>query len=382
MTKLGRWKDNIQQIQAQILENSPDGLLPKSDLTNAFDDFGDIRPERLFVCYFGHLPNIVHQEEIALMKAYDFFKKHYQKELKNHVFEVGVDSEDFDEGKLRPRDFYCFLYEDLIVRFEGVRRITYFFNKTDVTKVEEIIDRLSQFFHKKKDQPEIHLLINTREGIATRKMSLTMPQIDIESNYNDDFMPIHETIYRRLSRYNDKGLVLLHGKPGTGKTSYLRFLAGSLKKKVIFLPTDMAPVMTKPELISLLMDNRNSVLVIEDAEKIIVDRNVNDHSPVSTLLNLADGLLADCLHIQVICSFNTDLSNVDKALLRKGRLIAKYEFTELQVPKAQALSDKLGFTSHITVPTTLAAIYNQEEQEFMQMKGMARVGFNLGQDSA
>lgn len=198
-------------------------------------------------------------------------------------------------------------------------------------------------------------------------MSLTIPQMDIASNYNDDFLPIHETIYRRLNRYNDKGLVLLHGKPGTGKTSYLRFLAGSLKKKVIFLPTDMAPVMTKPELISLLMDNRNSVLVIEDAEKIIVDRNVNDHSPVSTLLNLADGLLADCLHIQVICSFNTDLSNVDKALLRKGRLITKYEFTELQVPKAQALSDKLGFTSHITVPMTLAAIYNQEEQEFMQM---------------
>ena len=382
MTKLGRWKDNIQQIQAHIMENSPDGLLSKSDLTNAFDDFGDIRPERLFVCYFGHLPNIVHQEEMALVKAYDFFKTHYQKELKNHVFEVGVDSEDFDEGKLRPRDFYCFLYEDLIVRFEGVRRITYLFYKTDVAKVEEIIDRLSQFFHKKRDQPDIHLLVKTREGIETRKMSLTKPRMDIASNYNDDFLPIHETIYRRLSRTNDKGLVLLHGKPGTGKTSYLRFLAGSLKKKVIFLPTDMAPVMTKPELISLLMDNRNSVLVIEDAEKIIVDWDINDHSPVSTLLNLADGLLADCLHIQVICSFNTDLSNVDKALLRKGRLIAKYEFTELQVPKAQALSDKLGFTSHITAPMALAAIYNQEEQEFMQMKGMARVGFNLGQDSA
>lgn len=72
-----------------------------------------------------------------------------------------------------------------------------------------------------------------------------------------------------------------------------------------------------------------------------MDENSNNsYSPVSTLLNLADGLLSDCLNIQIVCSFNTDLSMVDKALMRKGRLIAKYEFKELEVEKAQNLSNK------------------------------------------
>jgi ATP-dependent 26S proteasome regulatory subunit len=115
--------------------------------------------------------------------------------------------------------------------------------------------------------------------------------------------------------------------------------------------------------------------VIEDAENIIIDRNKQGSSSVSALLNLADGLLSDCLNIQIVCSFNTDLSRVDSALLRKGRLIAKYEFLELETPKAQALSDKLGFATTIDKPMTLTAIYNQEETDFQPIVRRNVIGF-------
>jgi ATP-dependent 26S proteasome regulatory subunit len=126
-----------------------------------------------------------------------------------------------------------------------------------------------------------------------------------------------------------------------------------------------------------LIDHPNSIFVIEDAENIIIDRNHNGSSSVSALLNLADGLLSDCLNIQIICSFNTDLSYVDSALMRKGRLIAKYEFAELEMSKAQALSNKLGFSSAITLPMTLAAVYNQHEREFGATVQRKTIGFNV-----
>jgi hypothetical protein len=53
------------------------------------------------------------------------------------------------------------------------------------------------------------------------------------------------------------------------------------------------------------------------------------------------------LNLQIICTFNTDLTNVDEALLRKGRLIAKYEFKALAEQKSQALSNDLGFSTYI-----------------------------------
>jgi hypothetical protein len=137
----------------------------------------------------------------------------------------------------------------------------------------------------------------------------------------------------------------------------------------------MAASITDPGLMNVMIDNPNSVFVIEDAENIIIDRNQNGSSSVSALLNLADGLLSDCLNIQIICSFNTDLSRVDSALMRKGRLIAKYEFKELETQKAQALSDKLGFDTQITEPMTLASVYNQNDAEFAPTVHRKTVGF-------
>jgi hypothetical protein len=229
---------------------------------------------------------------------------------------------------------------------------------------------------RRKKANSISLLVNGSSGLETSSMTVTRPKLTINDNYNDDFLPIHQTILKRLQTKNDKGLVLLHGKPGTGKTSYIRYLLTKSKKKVIFLPPNMAGAITDPGLIKVLIRNPNSIFVIEDAENIVIDRNRNGHSPVSALLNLADGLLSDCLNIQIICSFNTDLSRVDNALMRKGRLIAEYEFKELEIDKAQALSDKLGFSSVIDMPMVLTDVYNQTETRFQQPVWRKVVGFS------
>jgi ATP-dependent 26S proteasome regulatory subunit len=186
---------------------------------------------------------------------------------------------------------------------------------------------------------------------------------------------VHQTIVKRLSQKNDKGLVLLYGKAGTGKTSYIRHLISKVKKKFIFLPPHLTKEIASPQLISILTEHPNSIFVIEDAENIIIDRDKKEDSPVTTLLNITDGLLSDCLNVQIICTFNTNVSNVDNALMRKGRLIAKYEFAELETDKAQALSDKLGFSSRINKPMTLAAIYHQNEDDYQHLKKRSAIGF-------
>ena len=73
---------------------------------------------------------------------------------------------------------------------------------------------------------------------------------------------------------------------------------------------------------------------------------------------------ADCLNVQIICSFNTDILKIGSALLRKGMLIAMYEFKELESEKAQRLSNNLGYHTLINEPMTLTSIYNQNEKDF------------------
>lgn len=61
--------------------------------------------------------------------------------------------------------------------------------------------------------------------------------------------------------------------------------------------------------------------------------------------------------------FNSSLTLIDSALLRKGRLIAKYEFGKLGVSQSQRLSSHFGFKTVIGRPMTIAEIAGQHERQ-------------------
>ena len=351
----------------------------KTNLGDLFVDRGNntLNEFYVFLAHFNTVPNFDYRTNIDCNKANAWFLNQYRDEIKDcHFFNRYLNKNKDPELD----DIFYFLGEDLMVNFDvNNSTIRFLFRNTPIDKIKEIADGIKCFKKRKKVsfKPEISLLVNTKHGLDTRSMEITKPKLSIADNYNADFIEIHKTIHSRLSKKNDKGLVLLHGKPGTGKTSYIRYLIASVKKDVIFLPPNMATAITNPDLMRTLIENPNSIFVIEDAENIVVDREQNGSSPVSALLNLSDGLLSDCLNIQIVCSFNTDISKVDSALLRKGRLIAKYEFKELETQKAQALSDKLGFNSIVSQPMTLTEIYNQEEKDFSDQRTRRTIGFRV-----
>lgn len=366
-------------MEKKLLNYKPFDLEKTTAKMNLSEVFADrsgtyINELTLFMAHFNCIPNLIQEIEIDCKKANCWFAENYESEIKQNYY-----NKRYFGGSIKSEldDIFYFIYDDLIVDFDTCSSMVRFlYNKTEISKVEGIIAGIKKFKKRRqKGKPEISLLIRTTKGIDTKSLSLTKQKISIENNYNEDFKEIHKTILKRLSHNNDKGLVMLHGKPGTGKTSYIRYLITSLKKNVIFLPPDMASAITDPNLIGILIDNPNSIFVIEDAENIIIDRNNSGSSAVSALLNISDGLLADCLNVQIICSFNTDIAKVDSALMRKGRLIAKYEFKELETEKAQRLSDKLGYKNKIERPMKLADIYNQNETSFQQNQTRNTIGF-------
>lgn len=353
----------------------------KLNINEVFSDRGSyyLNEFKLYLAYFNVIPNATHEVNIDCKKAHTWFIENYKKEIRDCYYNKRY----FNRSKTAIYDdIFYILFDDLLVDFDtNSNTVRFLFRNTATDRVENLMSEVKKFKERKqRDKPEMSLLVFSKHGIETKSLTIKKPKLSIDDNYNSDFKDIHNTIIKRLSKKDDKGLVLLHGKPGTGKTSYIRYLISTLKKNVIFLPPSMASEITNPNLVSILIDNPNSIFVIEDAENIIMDRNKEGASPVSALLNITDGLLSDCLNIQIICSFNTDISKVDNALLRKGRLIAKYEFKELEVEKARELSKKLGYNSNLNERMTLTDIYNQTDREFNKPKretiGFKSIGFN------
>ena len=249
-----------------------------------------------------------------------------------------------------------------------------FCNK-DYEKANNMILAFSKHKELEKEADfEINIITQSNYGLDLKSLAIQPTELDLDLYYNDDFKAVDAVIKERLSKENEKGIVLLHGLPGTGKTTYLRHLIGGLKKKVLFVSPGVAGNLMNPEFMDLLLDNPNAVLIIEDAENIIMDRRYSSQSSVSNLLNISDGLLSDCLNVQIICTFNSAVNMIDEALMRKGRLIARYEFGKLDIAKAQNLSNHLRLDQVISKPMTLAEITNPDEN-FHEAVHTSVIGF-------
>lgn len=357
--------DNLQESNSQVNENAADLIFPSLSR-------GYLNEYCLFHYLYKTIPNKVSENNIDINKARRWFVKKYGHLIQDSYFNkinTGDDTETYDEN------FIYLLSPDLMVYFDvNARAVRYLFNKTDLEFTGQLIKGMNAFKRVNSNGPEIFLLVMKISYFDIERFTLKQPSYTIEENYNDDLMPVHNQLLTRLNTDYDKGIALLHGDPGTGKTSYLRYLTSTLRKRVIFFPPNLTNSITHPDLITILLENPNSILVIEDAENILLDRNSNDNSAVSALLNISDGLLSDCLGIQIICTFNTDVAKIDSALLRKGRLITSYKFEALEMDKAQKLSDKLGFKNQITSPMRLTDIYNQDETKQPPIEN-GKIGF-------
>ena len=340
------------KIANQYMRFSDEYLIKQEDVFSLLEEFGfkEIFNKGMFMMS-AHYENKVYELEtndgIVLVGVDSIIKKWLGKVTKSYKADRGV-----------------------VLLFCGNIDTDYFNN---------IIERFSKLLKKRKEKENnISLVIQTQRGYDTTTFELPQQKLDIELGYGKSFKPIHEKIIHKLNEPKSKGLVLLHGTPGTGKTHYLKYLASKIKnKRVLFIPPFLADFITSPEMTPFLIQNSNSILFIEDAERVITDRNNGGGNGVSNILNITDGILSDILNIQIVATFNMDKAKIDEALLRKGRLIAEHKFEALPIEDSQALVNHLGYEYTVTKPMTLTEIYNLGETEYKsEDKGRPTIGFN------
>lgn len=313
--------------------------------------------------FFEPVENINYVEFLKKSGNFITYTQVYKNKEFNYFILVDPDVSDPEDG-----DDYDFR--------EGVYKLSYvYYDSTDQSGCKTMVDSLNTIFTVPlEDQAVIYVVLKTSYGYRLKRELIKPFSMDVKTMYNDDFKPVYDNIVDKLHN-TKKGIVLLDGTAGTGKTNMIKNLTKEIpEKKFIYVSSNMIPSLTDPAFIGLLMENKGSILVLEDCETYLKDRESAGNEVVSSLLNLSDGIMSDVLELQIIATFNAGIESIDRALLREGRLISEYKFEVLSIDKTKKLLKKLKKETSDD-PMTLAQIYNSGNGTSKSQTERKAIGF-------
>jgi hypothetical protein len=216
------------------------------------------------------------------------------------------------------------------------------------------------------------------EPVDLRKSHNHAPD-DLDLLYGHGFAGWVDSYSDTLMTKNS-GLTLLEGPPGTGKTSFLRQLIHRMREthRFYFVPPANVGLLSNPEFIGFWSRQHASnpearfVCVLEDAEGLLMVRGNDNRRQAGAILNITDGLLADFLRLQIVCSINCHSSEIDPAFMRPGRLVAHRIFSRMEPQSARRIAEKFDRLLPIQKDYSLAEIFNADERQCTESP---RIGF-------
>ena len=195
----------------------------------------------------------------------------------------------------------------------------------------------------KKEEEHINVYVNDNHGYFDKSNSI--PERSLETIYIPEKQKIRirdriDTFLKKETRdlfvkmgRSYKLIILLHGPPGTGKSSLIKSLASEFKKNICLYMNNRKYQDT--DFFSSLRNLReDSFLVFEDADCIFNTENVEGKSGLtfSAVLNTFDGLASPVSGAKPLVVFVTTnhLDKLDKRLIRPGRIDMFEEIGEMK----------------------------------------------------
>ena len=215
-------------------------------------------------------------------------------------------------------------------------------------------------------------MLSARDGTVLTEFvkvqrPLTLSDETLALHYGSDF-PAWEMEWINQLIERPCGVSVLFGPPGCGKTTYLRSLMGKLIDDFVFyfLPVSEFHALATPALVSFWVaetrrrGTKQKIVILEDAEDLLLPREQGHRDKVSNLLNIGDGFLGDHLKLHLVATTNVPMRSFDPAVTRPGRLMGSREFSRLKRAEAEGLAAAKGIQIPEQADYSLAEIYCHE----------------------
>jgi len=293
---------------------------------------------------------------------------------RNYFTEVLPDEESFiinDKMFVKISDYiYCsYIVIDRKHENSIVNEITFFYKSEDnFETIQEIVEKLNSCaVNFEEDANNLNtVVLSSTSGLEIEPIDMSDFDIDnFNLYYTKQTGKDINKLVKEIKKSN-KGLSILHGERGTGKTSVINYLASKLGRIVIFIPNNMIEhTINNPEFRKFLKRYIKPVIIIDDCEMLFHEYFTKSNMFANNLLQMVDGFLSDSMEVNIIAIFNVvSEDEIDHSLLESNNLLKVIEFDSLSPEESTELSEYLGNNKQYKNKTSvLDIIRNKKPRE-------------------
>lgn len=267
--------------------------------------------------------------------------------------------------ELKENIFMSFTHIDKLMTGYITNVIIYY--KTDLYKdIEEYVPNLEKInFQEEIEEFKISCANITPNGLELEPMELMLADYDnVDSYINDDTFKSINKLSKKINKL-DKGLSIIYGNRGSGKTTILNWIASNSTKSVIFIPlSTIDATINNPNFKTHLMRNDGTLLIIDDCELFNSDMYAKSNITFANILQMIDGFNSDDLMANILLSFNLETEEeLDADLLECNNLVDVIKFDELKKSKANKLCKLLSINHKVDSPILLNSLIRQRFED-------------------
>lgn len=277
-----------------------------------------------------------------------------------------------------------------------------------LSQLKEFVDFFKELIHKSADYEEIEYHKMWLDATGKLKTNTKFLTKDIFDGIKDYYPLLDTNVLLNDFFTSDENILLLLGEPGVGKSKFITFILKSilsdqdLYKKILnnnkaidglesglvnILDVKDYKVLIDSSFWGNLEDSSYHIILLDDMDHLLGTRkkdqeiqsqlDIDSNNFINQFLTFSDGILKN--NVKFIITTNNAPKEIDKALLREGRMFDILQYRALYLEEVEEVFKGLEFdfslfkekfpdTKEITISKLAKFIKNLEEEEKIDKK--------------